>query len=167
MLQNIGMLCFDQQKMDAAEDALKESLAAYVVSCGSNDLRVAGSMALLARILCAKAKPSEAEPVARQAVELFHAKKSDRWIAYYAEVVLGRSLANQKKYVDAEPPLVSGCTGMGNQLAAIPVDNHVFLKEGMQSLIEVYNATGRTKDAAGWEEKLASLEQPTQATSKK
>jgi hypothetical protein len=67
---------------------------------------------------------------------------------------------------DAEPLLVSGCTGMGNKLGTVPVDNHVFLKEGMRSLIEVYNATGRPKDAASWEQKLANLEQAAQPTPK-
>jgi tetratricopeptide (TPR) repeat protein/tRNA A-37 threonylcarbamoyl transferase component Bud32 len=166
MLSNVGTLRADQGKLEEAEKAFKEAVAAYTMSVGSNDLRVAGAKALWAHALCTAGKSKEAEPLARDAVELFRAKKPDRWAAYNAEAILGRSLASQTNYSEAEPFLVSGCTGMMDRLTTIPVEHRVFLKQGIRSLIQVYKVTDRPEEVAGWEEKLASLEQLAEPTQK-
>ena len=62
--------------------------------------------------------------------------------------LLGRSLLGQKRYAEAEPPLVSGYEGLKRSATTPAVELRV--KQAFKALAQLY-------EAAGWSEKAAEL----------
>ena len=72
--------------------------------------------------------------------------------------MLGGSLLGQKKYAEAEPFLLSGYEGMKQREIMIPREGKPRLKEALQRLVHLYEATDRPDQAAGWKQKLAEFD---------
>jgi hypothetical protein len=73
--------------------------------------------------------------------------------------MLGGSLLGQKKYAEAEPLLLSGYEGMMQREEKIPSLGRPRLREALQRLVRLYEATSRPDHAARWKQKLAEFEQ--------
>jgi hypothetical protein len=69
---------------------------------------------------------------------------------------LGGILLARTNYLAATPLLLSGYEGMKQHEATIPVPNKSDLKEALQRLVRLYQATGDTAQAAEWKRKLAA-----------
>ena len=63
------------------------------------------------------------------------------------------------KYAEAEPLLLSGYEGMKQRVNQIPAIGKPRLKEALQRLVQLYDATGRADKAADWKQKLTEFEQ--------
>ncbi len=70
------------------------------------------------------------------------------------------ALLGQKKYADAEPLLLSGYEGLKLRETMISPGGKVHLKEAIQRLVKLYEATDKADKAARWKEKLAEFETP-------
>ncbi len=70
--------------------------------------------------------------------------------------MLGGALLGQKKYADAEPLLLSGYEGMKQRAAQIPSQGQVRVTEALERLVQLYEATGQTEQAAAWRKQLAA-----------
>ena len=103
-------------------------------------------------------KFAEAEPVARECVALREKLIPNDWRTFNARSMLGGSLLGQKKYVEAEPLLLSGYEGMKQREVNIPPEGKVRLNEALKRLAQLYDATQRPDEAAEWKKKLAELE---------
>jgi hypothetical protein len=68
--------------------------------------------------------------------------------------MLGGSLLGQKKYAAAKPLLLSGYEGLKQRENGIPTAGKPRLKEALQRLVQLYEATGRPEQAAEWKQKL-------------
>jgi tetratricopeptide (TPR) repeat protein/tRNA A-37 threonylcarbamoyl transferase component Bud32 len=66
-------------------------------------------------------EPAKAEELLRQAVDGYTQTKSDSWQRYYAQSLLGQSLAARGRYADAEPLLAEGYEGMTRRQQSISV----------------------------------------------
>ena len=103
---------------------------------------------------------AQAEPLARECLAIREKKIPDEWRTFNARSMLGGSLLGQKKYTEAEPVLVSGYEGMKQRQDKIPADGRVRLKEALQRLVQLYEATVRPDQAAEWQQKLAEFDTP-------
>ena len=68
--------------------------------------------------------------------------------------MLGRSLAGQKKYADAEPLLLAGYAGMKEREAKIPAVGKFLLTECLEGLVQLYDAWDKKAQANEWRTKL-------------
>jgi len=71
---------------------------------------------------------------------------------------LGVILAQQKKYDQAEPLLLSAYAGMTRQEDSGSYVGKGRRKVAVEHLVQFYEETGKTKEAAEWKQKLAELE---------
>jgi 2-keto-3-deoxy-galactonokinase len=108
--------------------------------------------------LLVEEKFAEAEPLARECLEIREKKLLGDWRTFNARSMLGGSLLGQKKYAAAEPLLVSGWEGMQQRADAIPAAGKGRLQEAIQRLVQLYEATDRPDEVARWKAKLAALE---------
>ncbi|MBI2927182.1 MAG: hypothetical protein HYY24_15930 [Verrucomicrobia bacterium] len=108
--------------------------------------------------LLAGGKFVEAEPLARDCLSLRERLIPDDWRTFNAQSRLGGSLLGQKKYADAEPLLLSGYEGMKQREDKIPPAGRPRLKETIQRLVQLYDATGRSDQVAEWKQKLTEFE---------
>jgi hypothetical protein len=93
----------------------------------------------------------------------FEKKLPDDWQMFNAQSLLGGCLLGQKKVAEAEPLLLSGYEGMKQREDKIPAGGKPRLKEALQRLVQLYETTDRTDQAAAWKQKLAELEQAESA----
>jgi hypothetical protein len=118
---------------------------------------------LAARVvdLLAARKFDEAETFARQCLAIREMEIPDDWRTFNARSVLGGSLLGQMKYTEAEPFLLSGYEGMKQRENTIPPQGKPRIRETLQRLVQLYEATGKALRATEWKQKLAEFDQPT------
>ncbi len=74
-------------------------------------------------------KWAEAEPLLREGLAIWDAKRPDDWLRFNTQSLLGDSLLGQKKYAEAEPLLLSGYEGLKAREARIPAPSKIRLSE--------------------------------------
>jgi tetratricopeptide (TPR) repeat protein len=117
-----------------------------------------GALAKQVGILLAAGKFADAEPLARRCLDIWEKQIPGDWRTFNAQSLLGAALLGQKKYAEAEPLLLSGYEGMKQRESQIPPIGEPRLREALQRLVQLYDATGRTNRAAEWKQKLAEFE---------
>jgi len=112
-----------------------------------------GAAADLALAYLSQRKFSEAEPLAREALEMDRRKQPDDWERFRAESLLGASLAGQRKYAEAEPLLLAGYQGMMARKDRIGVPERYHLDRAREWLLQMYRGWGKPEKAAEWKSK--------------
>jgi len=64
----------------------------------------------------------------------------------------------QKKYTEAEPLLLSGYDGMKQREGSMQWEGKFYLRDALQRVVKLYEATERPAQAAEWKQKLAELD---------
>jgi serine/threonine protein kinase/tetratricopeptide (TPR) repeat protein len=137
-----------------AESMLRDVVAAQKQKFSATHPYVAESLSALGAVLLQAHKPSDAEPVLREALEIWDAKRPGGWSRFHTQARLGESLLDQKKYADAEPLLISGYEGMKARTATIPAPEKDRLGESGKSILKLYDTWGKPAKAAEWRAKL-------------
>jgi hypothetical protein len=70
---------------------------------------------------------------------------------------LGRALLGQGKYAEAGPLLLSWYESLKSPTNSVPETRQTYLKEVLQSLVQLCEATGRTEARDEWQRKLTEL----------
>jgi serine/threonine protein kinase/TPR repeat protein len=147
----------DCGQLAKSEALLQQQLQDGRVQLPTDDRELADLLAPLTLTLLVEEKFADAEPLARECLEIREKKLPDDWRTFYARSMLGGSLLGQKKYSDAEPLLVSGYEGMQQRADTIPAVGKVRLKEALQRVVQLYVATDQADNAARWKAKLVAL----------
>jgi eukaryotic-like serine/threonine-protein kinase len=126
----------------------------------TDDPLLAGDLAQLSRNLLRQARGSEAEPLLREALAIRAKGTPDDWEHYDAMSLLGESLLGQGRYGEAERPVLDGYEGMKARESRIPVPNRSRLREAAERVVRLYEALGRTEQAAAWKAKLGMPDLP-------
>lgn len=80
-------------------------------------------------------------------LDMRHRTAPDAWTTAHAKSLLGGALLDQKRYTPAEPLLLQGYEGMKARRAKIPQQAQYRLREAVERLVQLYEATDK-KDAA-------------------
>jgi tetratricopeptide (TPR) repeat protein len=114
---------------------------------------VAGALMPLGRALSAIGKAAEAEPLLRECLAIRERAQPGSWPLATAEAALGATLLELKRYEEAERRLRAGFDGMRDRSRGlVPGQVRLRLAETASHLVRLYEATGRTEDAARWRE---------------
>jgi tetratricopeptide (TPR) repeat protein/tRNA A-37 threonylcarbamoyl transferase component Bud32 len=100
---------------------------------------------------------AEAEPLLRENLNLREKKASSIRDTHQARSQLGAALLGQKKHSYAETLLLQGYAGMKEGGPMITEDGKACLMRTLQELVQLYDAWGRTNDAAKWRKELDAL----------
>ncbi len=150
---------YDRAGLFAQAEALdRQGLTNATSHFGSNDLRTAGAMAHLGRILLRQHKAIEAERLLQQCLTIRELQDADAWTTFNTRALLGGALLDQKRYPEAAPLLLAGYAGMKQREDKIPSLGKPRLKEALQQLVQLYEATGPSDQAAQWKQKLRELD---------
>jgi eukaryotic-like serine/threonine-protein kinase len=149
-----------QGRLAEAETTSRESLAILRTSLGNEHPVVATGLSQLTSTLLDEGKFIEAEPFARECLAIREAKIPDDYRTFHAQSMLGGSLLGQKKYQEAEPLLLSGYKGLKQRENRIPADGKPRLKEALQRLVQLYEATSCRDEAAQWKKTLDEIATP-------
>jgi hypothetical protein len=137
-----------------AEPAYRELLSARLRKDGADSTSVANTGVTLGKILIARQKFTDAEPVLREALAVLEKKLPRDSQTFNARSLVGGALAGQKKFAEAEPLLVSGYESMKQREAQMPPGNKGRIKDALERLVQFYTDWGQPEKAATWQQKL-------------
>jgi eukaryotic-like serine/threonine-protein kinase len=136
-----------------AETYAAQALAGRRHALGTEHPDTMVSVADLALAYLSQGKVAQSEPVAREALETEKKVQPDDWQRFRAASLLGASLAGEKKYAEAEPPLIEGYQGMLARKDRMEVPDRYHLELARQWLVQLYQAWGKPDKAAEWKKK--------------
>lgn len=113
---------------------------------------------MLLNTLLAEHKFAEAEPLARECLATREQQMPEDPWTFNARSVLGDCLLGQKRYAEAEPLLLSGYEGLQRREARIPWEGRCVLKNALQRLVQLYEATHQPDKTAEWKRKSTEAE---------
>ena len=138
-------------KYPEAQALLNRTLEAQRRVLGPEHPFVLESEVSLALTLQSMGKSAESEPVIRHVMEVNRSKQPGSWQFFLAESLLGASLAQQRKYAEAEPLLLEGYRGMEARKQRIDASNAHYLERVREAIFQLYQASGRPGEAAHWQ----------------
>jgi serine/threonine protein kinase/Tfp pilus assembly protein PilF len=155
---------FDEGKWADAETVQREELSLWRTLSAKQPVQpaalngLADALARLTRSLLAEARFVDAEPMARECCALFEKQPPEEWSSFHARSLLGASLLGQNQCAQAEPLLLAGYEGLRSRAERIPPEDKPRLKEALQRLVRLYEASGKPTQAADWKRRLEALQ---------
>jgi eukaryotic-like serine/threonine-protein kinase len=137
-------------KYSSAETSAAQALAGRRHILGPEHPATAASEADLAEAYVSEGKFTQSEPLAREAEAFQRTTQPDNWQLFWAESLLGASLAGEKKYIEAEPLLLGGYRGMVERKDRMPVPKLRDLDDAHMWIVQMYVAWGKPQKANGW-----------------
>jgi non-specific serine/threonine protein kinase/serine/threonine-protein kinase len=110
----------------------------------------------LADVSLRQRKYAAAESTARNALEGYEKARLDEWERYRSQSLLGASLANQNKFVEAEPLLLAGYDGMLQLKDTMPAGARPNIAQAGERIITLYQDWKRPDKVAEWRQRIAS-----------
>ncbi|HKI20544.1 MAG TPA: serine/threonine-protein kinase, partial [Isosphaeraceae bacterium] len=143
-------------QLDKAESILRESAEQVRKQFGAEDPRRADAIDDLAFGLLKRQNWVEAESLLRECLAIREKGQPDDWRTFNTRSRLGASLFAQKRFAEAEKPIVSGYQGMKLTEARSPAAGKARMSEAARWVVELYEAWGQKEKAAEWRAKLAA-----------
>ena len=81
----------------------------------------------------------------------------DAWSSFHARSLLGASLLGQQRFAEAEPLRLAGYEGLRSRAEKLPLEDKPLLKEALQRIVQLYEASGKAAQAADWKRRLDCL----------
>ena len=153
IMANLGHSFCSEGRYAKAEGVFETILKMKSRPRGAPDYWPLSAAIALAKTLQAQDKHAEAAALLRKQLgHRFVAKYEGHWQLAYAKSLFGHCLTGAGKHDEAEPLLLSGYTTMKNH-PSTPIEN---VREGLEWIVECYESTGKTNEAAQWRTILAA-----------
>jgi tetratricopeptide (TPR) repeat protein len=136
---------------------LQEQLAEVRKALPKDSPQLASQLAQFSAALLEHNQGAAAEPLLRECLAIRQKTQPEHWLTFNAQAMLGSALLQQKKYQDAEPLLLAGYEGMKKHESQIPPQGKDRLTKAVQGLVQLYEATGNSDEAAKWRKVLETL----------
>ena len=121
-------------------------------------MEYAYAQSVLGRIQLARKAWTEAEGALRNALAIREVTIPNLLTTFHTESLLGAALLGQKKYADAEPLLRAGYAGLKSRAETLSPARKHYLRDALDRLIELAEATGKADRAKAWKEERAKME---------
>jgi tetratricopeptide (TPR) repeat protein len=161
-MNNLAMILRDETKLTEAELFCRQVVAMRKQLSDGENPGVAQATFNLGNVLRDQQKHGEAEESFRKCLAIREKIMPEHWQTFCTRSTLGACLADQKKYAEAEPFLVTGFEGMKRLKGPFPAEVKPRMQEAVERLVQVCEATGQSDRAAEWRRELQALEQPPQ-----
>ena len=129
-------------KYDLAESHATQALEGRRRVLGSEHPDTMQSATDLALAYLSQGKFAQSEPLAREAVQFERRNQPDGWQLSRDVVLLGASMAGQKKYAQAEPLLLEGFRGLTARQKQIPAPDSHFVDQSHERIFKLYEEWG-------------------------
>jgi hypothetical protein len=139
-------------KYGLAETDAAQALAGLRHRLGPDHPNTTAAAADLALAYQSQGKFAGSEPLAREVEATEKTKRPDNWLRFWAESLLGASLAGEKKYAEAEPLLLEGYRGMLARKDLMSAPDRCHMDSAHAWIIQLYDAWGKPDKAAEWKQ---------------
>jgi serine/threonine protein kinase len=96
----------------------------------------------------------EALILVRDCLAMRTRKDAADWGVFRTKLQLGQAMTGLKHYAEAEALLLEAHRELSARKESIPVWTHRFIGEAVQSLVDLYEVSGKKNEAAQWRQKL-------------
>ncbi len=127
-----------------------EELASLERSARPGSAQLSGTLAKLNACLLQDKRYKEAEQCARECLTIRQQEMPDSWLTNNAQSILGRSLAAQERYAEAESLLLSGYQGLKEREETIPDPFKARVTEALDAIIELYEDWDKPETHGKW-----------------
>src|SRR5262249_39182248 len=157
-LNRLAVIFQREGKLADADTLLRNRLPCLRARLPADDPQLAAALSQLASILLAEQKFVEAEEMAGECLAVREKRLPEDWVTFNSRSMMGGALLGQQKYAEAEPLLLSGYEGMKQREAKVRYAGaEPRLREALQRLVQLFEATARPEEAVGWKNKLEEL----------
>ena len=153
-LASLASFLSKQGRWAEVEPLRRELLAIRRKFYGNESAQAVDELVPLAEALVQQGKLAEAETLTREALALREKMAPNNWKTLTTRSMLGGILLEQKEYSEAEPPLLDAYESMRHYAPGMPERGQDDLTETARRLVLLYQATGRTQQAAKWQRAL-------------
>jgi serine/threonine-protein kinase len=155
-IHNLAALDVEQHRYARAEALVREVIQGRRRRA-SEALQLAGSLALLGRLLLETDRPRDAEPPLREALAVRRkALPKGDWQTAYTGSLLGCCMTSQRRFTEAEPLLIAAAEA----LAKDPAAPRARRRESVDRIVTLYGAWNKTDEAARWRAKRMDVSFP-------
>jgi tetratricopeptide (TPR) repeat protein len=158
-LEGIAALLQAQGKTTEAEVRLREALRIRKTKLPADRPDVAVVLARLTSTLLAQDRFADAESFARDSVDILEKKLPKHWRTAWSRSLLGACLLGKKEYAPAEPLLLSAFDSLNHMKDTLPPEGRTSFVATGQQLVTLYEAWGKTEQAAEWKVRLLEIKQ--------
>jgi serine/threonine protein kinase/tetratricopeptide (TPR) repeat protein len=158
-MNSLARVLEQEDKLTEAEALRRADLAIRQNLLGEEHPEVLEASSALVSVLAQEGKFAEAEPIARNCLAISRRSLPDDWHTFNTESRLGACLLGLSKYAEAEPLLLAGYERMNEREAKIPTEGKPRIREALQRLVQLYDATGETNQASEWKKRLEGFDQ--------
>jgi tetratricopeptide (TPR) repeat protein len=156
VLADVAQMYQRQGRYARAEAYASQALDGRKRVFGANHASTIASEADLALADASQGKFAESEALARDALQFFRAKQPDDWQTFFAQSVLGASVAGLGRYAEAEPLLLDGYRGMVDRKDRIIVPYLYYLDRAGEWVVQLYEKWGDRDQAAQWRTRVSA-----------
>jgi hypothetical protein len=110
----------------------------------------------LGQVRLLQRKYAEAESTLRDALTAYERVSHVTWERYNCQSLLGESLSRQKKFVEAEPLLLSGYEGVERREAMMPAAARSNIQKAADRIVNLYKDWGKPQQTVEWRQKIKS-----------
>jgi serine/threonine protein kinase len=157
-LSNLAEAYLDAGGTVQAVPLYEEALRLQQANPGPDHPDTLGSMNGLVWAYLDANRWTEAEVTARQCLKRREAGQPDDWWRYHTMSQLGAALAGQRRYEEAEAPLIRGYEGLKTCSARSPAWAQKYLAQAAARIAPFYQAWGKPEQVAAWKGELARSE---------
>jgi tetratricopeptide (TPR) repeat protein len=157
-LGNVAAVQFDLRRYAAAAPLLTRWLERQRPRLPADHLGVAFYLSLLGQCQIVQENPAAAEKSLRDSLAIYEKKQPQSVQRHHTESVLGAALVRQKKYDEAELPLVRSANALKADATRLAPPYYRLLLDAVLRVIDLYDAWDRPDDAARWRKELATLQ---------
>jgi len=156
-LCNLARLLETGGKLAEAEPMVRQAIATQRTLLGNENPALAISLQQLAAVLGDEGRLDEAGTALQECLSIREKRLPDDWLTFNTRSALGGNLMARKNYAAAEPLLISGYNGLSAHQAEIPAAGKRRVKDAIERLLHLYEATGHSEEAAQWKRRLDEL----------
>jgi hypothetical protein len=109
---------------------------------------------ILGEVRLLESDTASAEKLFRDALSNYETARSNSWLRYRSQCMLGASLAAEGKFDQAEPLLIGGYQGMIARRTTIPAQDLDVLDRAGAQIVHLYESWAKPDTVAEWKQKL-------------
>jgi non-specific serine/threonine protein kinase/serine/threonine-protein kinase len=140
--------------MERASSLFTEALKAQNARLGPEHPDTLVTLANFANCRLRQSNYTNAETMARECFNRREKLTPNHWRTFEVQTTLGMALLGQKRYAEAETPLIQGYGGLKERKHTIPAGSRGQLNKAARALAELYDAWGKPDEAARWNREL-------------
>jgi serine/threonine protein kinase len=131
-----------------------------IVRTQSDDIQLSSALADAADALLQFQDFADAEPLARECLQIRESRLAETWLHDNAQSLLGGALLGLARYDEAEPLLLRAIEGLDQHKKEIPIGGRRHIQATISRLVNLYRSTDRPEEMARWNARLVADAEP-------